>query len=407
MQGSKRRWLRGGVPFLSGAATVVAVMLILMVAGVLPVKTETRTVVQSEAAVAEATAETSEMPGAAEERGSLTAVQIYERYAPGLVELLPDFQPAGGFGPQGGGGQALGTGFVVSDKGHILTNAHVVSENGARADKVTVVFKDAGEQTARVEAAIVGVDDGSDVALLKVDPSQVGELNVLQLGDSEKVKVGEPVVAIGNPLGFDLSLTEGIVSAVDRSLQSPNGMVISNGIQTDAAINSGNSGGPLIDSSGKVIGINEQIASQSGGNEGLGFAVPINTAVDVMEELKADGQVTYAWLGIQGQTISADVAEALGLQATDGVLVVDVTADSPASRAGLRAGQQQAELQGEVYVIGGDVITAFDGESVSSMDELVGLIGAKDPGDTVEVTVLRGGQTMDLEATLSERPAGL
>jgi len=406
MQGSKRRWLRGGVPFLSGAATVVAVMLILMVAGVLPVRTETRTVVKTEAA-AETAAETSSMPVVADESGSLTAVQIYERYATGVVEVLADFQPAGGFGPQGGGGQALGTGFVVSDKGHILTNAHVVSENGARADKVTVVFKDAGEQTARVEAAIVGVDDGSDVALLKVDPSQVGELNVLQLGDSEKVKVGEPVVAIGNPLGFDLSLTEGIVSAVDRSLQSPNGMVISNGIQTDAAINSGNSGGPLIDSSGKVIGINEQIASQSGGNEGLGFAVPINTAVDVMEELKADGQVTYAWLGIQGQTISADVAEALGLQATDGVLVVDVTADSPASRAGLRAGQQQAELQGEVYVIGGDVITAFDGESVSSMDELVGLIGAKDPGDTVEVTVLRGGQTMDLEATLSERPAGL
>jgi len=407
MQGPRRRWFRSGVTFLSGAATVIAVMLVLMVAGVLPVKTETRTVVKSDAAVAATTAETSDMPGAAEDGGSLTPAQIYESYATGVVEVLADFQAAGGFGPQGGGGQALGTGFVVSDKGHILTNAHVVSENGARADKVTVVFKDAGEETARVEATIVGVDDGSDVALLKVDPSQVGELNVLQLGDSDKVKVGEPVVAIGNPLGYDLSLTEGIVSAVDRSLQSPNGMIISNGIQTDAAINSGNSGGPLIDSSGKVIGINEQIASQSGGNEGLGFAVPINTAVNVMEDLKADGQVTYAWLGIQGQTITSSAAEALGLKAVDGVLIVDVTPDSPAAQAGLQAGDRQTELQGEVYVTGGDIITAFDGKSLSSMDDLVGMIAARDPGDTVELTVLRGNETVQIQATLSERPAGL
>jgi putative serine protease PepD len=191
------------------------------------------------------------------------------------------------FGQQTGGGQALGTGFVVSKDGYILTNAHVVSESGQAVGTVTVTFKGDGGQGAQVQGTVLGADESTDVALIKVDPSQTPALEPIPLGDSSKVTVGEEVVAIGNPLGLDFSLSSGVVSATDRELQSPNGATISGGIQTDAAINSGNSGGPLINANGQVIGINEQIASQGGGNEGIGFAVPINTAVQVMEQIKA------------------------------------------------------------------------------------------------------------------------
>ena len=180
----------------------------------------------------------------------------------------------------------------------------MVDNQGQTAESVTVGFKGEGSDTNKVDATIVGVDNSSDVALLKIDPGKAGDLTVLPLGDSDKLQVGEQVVAIGNPLGYDFTLTTGVVSALDRELQSPNGSVIADGIQTDAAINHGNSGGPLIDATGHVIGINEQIASQSGAPEGIGFAVPINTAIRVMDQLKSDGQVTYAWLGIQGQTLT-------------------------------------------------------------------------------------------------------
>ena len=191
------------------------------------------------------------------------------------------------------------------------------------------MFKDGDSGMTTVDASVVGVDETSDVALLKIDPAKAPGFEPLVLGDSAAVQPGEAVVAIGNPLGFDFSVTSGIVSAVHRNLQSPNGSVIPNGIQTDAAINSGNSGGPLFDSSGSVIGINEQIASESGGNQGLGFAVPINTAKRVMEQLKATGKVTYAYLGVQGQTLSADIATALGVKADKGVLVASVASGSP------------------------------------------------------------------------------
>lgn len=413
----RRTGARVGV-FLAGAVSVIAILVILMAAGVVPVKvSETRVVSGDSAALVQDEAAGSEVQSAdaaagdeAGSAGTLTPAQIYEKYSTGVVEVLATFdagQSQGFYGPQSGAAQALGSGFVVSDDGCILTNAHVVESDGLRADSVSVTFKDEDGQTSKVDAAIVGVDESSDVALLKVDPGKAGALEPLVLGDSDEVMVGEPVVAIGNPLGYDFTLTEGIVSAVGRSLEAPNGMIISNGIQTDAAINSGNSGGPLIDSSGKVIGINEQIASESGGNQGLGFAVPINTAVDVMKQLKDDGTVTYAWLGIQGQTITADVAEALGLPKADGVLVVDVTADSPASAAGLRGGSRQAELQGEIYVTGGDIITEFAGEKVTSMEELVARIAEHRPGDEVELTIVRDGQTKQVRATLSERPASL
>jgi len=225
---------------------------------------------------------------AAFKSSGLTPQQIYEQHAGSVVEITATFPGSYDiFGQQTGGGQALGTGFVVSEDGYILTNAHVVSESGQSVSTVTVTFKGDGSQGTQVQGTVLGADESTDVALIKVDPSQTPALVPIPLGDSSQVTVGEDVVAIGNPLGLDFSLSSGVVSAIDRQLQSPNGATISGGIQTDAAINSGNSGGPLINAKGQVIGINEQIASQGGGNEGIGFAVPINTAVQVMEQIKA------------------------------------------------------------------------------------------------------------------------
>ena len=217
----------------------------------------------------------------------LTPQQVYEQNVGSVVEIVSTF--SGGYdmwGQPTGDQQGIGTGFVVSESGDILTNAHVVSENGVTASSVTVVFKGDGSEGVQVPATIVGSDDSTDVALLRIDPSQAPELTPVKLGDSSQVAVGEEVVAIGNPLGLDFSLSSGVVSATDRELQSPNGATITGGIQTDAAINPGNSGGPLFNADGEVIGINEQIASQAGGNEGIGFAVPINTAISVMQQMQ-------------------------------------------------------------------------------------------------------------------------
>jgi S1-C subfamily serine protease len=396
-----KRFPRAGT-FVAGAVSVIVVVVLLMAFGVVPVKTETQTLVTTGATnttVASTTPQT-----------GLTAEQIYQQYSAGVVEVLSTFAPQGvsPFG-QSSSGQALGSGFVVSKDGYVLTNAHVVVNNGQRASTVTVAFKGQGQgtQTARVAATVVGVDETSDVALLKVDPAKAPALDPLPLGDSSKVLAGEPVVAIGNPLGYDFSVTSGIVSATNRNLQSPNGSVISDGIQTDAAINEGNSGGPLIDSTGHVIGINEQIASQSGGNQGLGFAVPINTAVSVMKQLQQSGKVTYAYLGVSGQTLSPDVAKALGLKTESGVLVASVSSGSPAAKAGLKGGSRQQSLQGQVYVTGGDIITAFDGKAVTSIEGLIADINQKKPGDTAVLTVVSGSTTRQVSVTLTTRPANI
>jgi putative serine protease PepD len=218
----------------------------------------------------------------------LSAQQVYQQNIGGVVEIKSTFPGTTDmWGQSTGQQQGIGTGFVVSTDGQILTNAHVVSEKGVTASSVTVVFKGSnGAQGTEIPATIVGSDESTDVALLKIDPSQAPGLTPVKLGDSSQVAVGQEVVAIGNPLGLDFSLSSGVVSATDRQLQSPNGATITGGIQTDAAINPGNSGGPLFNASGQVIGINEQIDSQSGGNEGIGFAVPINTAVSVMKQMQ-------------------------------------------------------------------------------------------------------------------------
>ena len=302
--------------------------------------------------------------------------------------------------------QALGTGFVVDNQGYILTNAHVVDESGQRASSVTVVFNKGGSETQRVPGQLVGVDVGSDVAVIKVDPNKV-DLKPLPLGDSDKVIVGESVVAIGNPLGYDFSITSGIVSATGRSLQAPNGQTIPNGIQTDAAINQGNSGGPLINGSGKVIGINEQIASSGGGNDGLGFAVPINTAIRSLEQLKANGKVTYAWMGVSLKTLTPDIAGMLNMQSQGGALVEQVSPGSPAAKAGIKGGSKTVTVQGEQFVTGGDVIVKADTTDITSADDLIAFLGTKKPGDTIKVTVERNGTTQELSVTLAERPSNL
>jgi putative serine protease PepD len=235
----------------------------------------------------------------------LDAQKIYEQNINGVVEIVSTFPGTTDmWGQSTGEQQGIGTGFVVSKDGEILTNAHVVSESGVTASSVVVVFKNGSDtQGTQVPATIVGSDESTDVALIKIDPSQAPvELTPVSLGDSSSVAVGESVVAIGNPLGLDFSLSTGVVSAVGRELQSPNGATITGGIQTDAAINPGNSGGPLFNADGEVIGINEQIDSQSGGNEGIGFAVPINTAVQVMQQMQSGQYAPQA----QDQTQTQD-----------------------------------------------------------------------------------------------------
>ena len=398
--------------FLAGVAVTALVLVALVAAGVVPTDTATKTVVRTTTpAASNSTVALNTAPVSGE---GLTPAQIYQQYSAGVVEVFSTFsatqsQQLSPFGQQSGGAaQALGSGFVVSSEGYIITNAHVVEDNGTRASSVSVMFKNAdGTDSTKVPATIVGIDETSDVALLKIDPAKAPQLLALTLGDSSAVQVGEPVVAIGNPLGYDFTVTSGIVSAVNRNLESPNGSVIPDGIQTDAAINSGNSGGPLFNAHGEVIGINEQIATQSGGNEGLGFAVPINTAKNVIEQLKSSGKVTYAWLGIQGQSITSDVAGALGLKVDNGVLIAAVTQGSPAEKAGLKGGTQQSQLQGQTLVAGGDIITAIDGEKVTGMDDLISIINQHKPGDTVTLTVLSGTSTKDVKVTLTERPANL
>jgi S1-C subfamily serine protease len=393
--------LKGFLAGLAGGAVAAAAVVLLLVF-VFDLGEVNKTVVQ-------ATPQTPTSYSTPSSTGStgLTPQQIYSNLSGGVVMVLSDFGSSGTdqFG-QTQSSQALGTGFVVDKEGYILTNAHVVDESGQRASSVTVVFNKGGSETQRVAGQLVGVDVGSDVAVIKVDPSKVS-LNPLPLGDSDKVAVGEPVVAIGNPLGYDFSITSGIVSATGRSLQAPNGQTIPNGIQTDAAINQGNSGGPLIDSSGKVIGINEQIASSGGGNDGLGFAVPINTAVRSLEQLKTNGKVTYAWMGVSLQTLTSDIAGTLNIKSQGGALVEQVSPNSPAAKAGVKGGDQTVTVQGEQFVVGGDVIVKADNTDIKTADDLIAYLGTKKPGDTIKITVERDGKTQELSVTLAERPSNL
>jgi len=332
--------------------------------------------------------------------------QIYRRDGQGVAFISSQLQAQepsqlSPFGtPEGeGGGTATGSGFLIDTEGHIVTNNHVVEG----ADKVEVKL---GSSDKTYTAEVVGTDPATDVALLKVDAPE-DSLHPLSLGDSSKVEVGDPVVAIGNPFGLDRTVTSGIVSALQRQIQAPNGFSISHVIQTDAAINPGNSGGPLIDSAGSVIGINSQIQTggSGNGNVGIGFAVPINTAREVVRQIEAHGEVKHAYLGISGGSITPDLAKALKLPETEGVLVNEVVKGGPADQAGLKGGDTSATIEGANVRLGGDVITKVDGKKIESMEDVINLVNSAHPGDKMELTVDRGGNTKKITVTLGVRPA--
>ena len=291
-------------------------------------------------------------------------------------------------------GTATGSGFVVDKDGTILTNAHVVE--GASA--VTVSFEEGGES---IDAEVKGVDADTDLAVLKIDPGEVDGLKALPLGDSSQAEVGDPVVAIGNPLGFQRTVTTGIVSALGREIDAPSGFSISNVIQTDASINPGNSGGPLLDAQGRVIGINSQIATSGGqGSVGIGFAVPVNIAKQLLPQLREGKEIERAYLGVQMAAVNEEVQQELNLPVGEGALVTEAVEDGPADDAGLRGGTDASGLpSGD-----GDVIVAIDGEKVADPEEVAAAVADKRPGDELKIEVYRGDDRRTITVTLGERP---
>jgi len=323
---------------------------------------------------------------------------IYKQEGRGVVFIQSDGVTTESGSPFGTPeqGTATGSGFVVDDEGTVVTNAHVVEG----ADSVQVRFDENGEF---VPAEVKGVDTSTDIAVLKIDPSDVsGELTPIPLGDSSKTQVGDSVIAIGNPFGYSRTVTTGIVSGLQREIQAPNGFTIPDVIQTDASINPGNSGGPLLDANGRVIGINSQIATGGGqGSVGIGFAVPINTAKRLLPDLKAGEKIERAYLGVQMQDVTNQLAEDLNLAADEGALVVEVTEGSPADEAGLRGGRTQTS---EGVSAGGDLIVEVDGKAVSDSSEVASAISQKRPGDEAEITYYRGDSKKTVTVELAKRP---
>ena len=324
---------------------------------------------------------------------------IYERANPAVVNI----DVAGGSDMTEFGS---GSGFVIDQDGHIVTNNHVVEG----ADEIDVTFWDGTVAAAK----LIGADPYSDLALIsvKVEPAR---LTPLSLGDSDQVKVGQRVIAIGNPFGLIGTMTVGIVSGKGRTLPAD----VSTGsassfsnpdiIQTDAAINPGNSGGPLLDSAGEVIGVNSAIRTDgtNRANSGVGFAVPSNTVKRVVQQLQEKGRVSYPYLGvsIDNHFTTGELASALSLPATKGVIIASVVDGGPAERAGLRGGDRQVTVRGIPVRSGGDIITAIDGEAIDSFDEMIAFLAArKQVGQTVTVTLLRGSETLQVSITLDERP---
>jgi S1-C subfamily serine protease len=330
----------------------------------------------------------------------LTAREIYKRDAPGVVfvraQVVERTASPFDFGfPQERRGEATGSGFVTDRDGTILTNAHVV----AGAAKVTVQFADKQVRDAR----IVGRDDSTDLAVLDVD-APADQLSPLALGSSATVQVGDPTIAIGNPFGLERTLTTGVVSATKRTIRAPDGFQIDGVIQTDAAINPGNSGGPLLDAAGRVIGINSQIETggSGGGNVGIGFAVPIDTAKRIVPQLKKDGRVDRGFLGVDSITVDKSL-QALNLPVHSGALVQNVTPGSPADKAGIRGGDIGAQLGDQAIRLGGDIITGVDGRAVRTKDDLAAAVADRKAGDKIEIQLHRDGRERTVEVELTSR----
>ena len=336
---------------------------------------------------------------------ALSLGDIYRIDAPGVVQVtststveLPRNNWFGNsFAPGTEVERSLGSGFVIDKAGYIVTNYHVVAD----ARSVRVSFSNSESMKAR----IVGTDPSTDVALLKVEASSRA-LKPLKFGDSETVQVGDQVAAIGNPLGYDRSISAGIVSALQRSLRSPDGSPIDRVIQTDALLNHGNSGGPLLNAQGDVVGVSSAVANWGGGvqqNTGVGFAIPINTVSDVVAQLRAHGRVDHPLLGVLGRSVTPAMKNQFGLAVQHGVLVERVVPGSGAEQAGLQGGTSQSTVAGESYRLGGDVIVKAGGRDVVSTERLRELVSEHQPGDTLSVEFYRGDERLSADVKLGRQ----
>jgi S1-C subfamily serine protease len=326
-----------------------------------------------------------------EERNNIA---VYEKVAEGVVNITSTAMQLDFFFnayPT----QGSGSGSIIDTKGHILTNHHVVAE----AQKLEVTLGDG----SKWPALLVGSDPDNDLAVIKIDAPKE-KLKVIPMGDSKNLRIGQKVLAIGNPFGLQSTLTTGIISSLGRTIRSAAETLIENVIQTDAAINPGNSGGPLLDSDGEIIGINSAILTPSGGSVGIGFAIPVNTAKRVIPDLISKGYVTYPWIGATIQSLIPEIAKYRKLNIERGAMIAEVVKGGPADKAGLIGGKQRIRVGNTMVLVGGDIVVKADQQDVKTNDELIHYIRGKKPGDTILLKVYRNGSFVEVKVTLGERP---
>lgn len=328
---------------------------------------------------------------------ALSINQIYRRSGPGVVQITSTLGSSASSGQFQQSSRALGSGFVLDKEGHIVTNYHVV--DGATSIEVGFSNDDT------LEATLIGSDPSTDIALLQVDAS-ANALTPLALADSDRIAVGDAVVAIGNPFGLERTVTAGIVSALQRAVQAPNGYSIDHVIQTDAPINHGNSGGPLLNTRGEVIGVNSQIQTggTGDGNVGIGFAVPSNTVKTVVGQLLSSGKVEHSYLGVAAVEVTSEIANSFGLPVSKGLVIQRVTDGSGASGAGLKAGSKQVVIAGQSLRIGGDVIVAADGRAIATINQLRDAIASHMPGEKMQLKIYSGDKARTVTVTLGRQP---
>jgi len=321
-------------------------------------------------------------------------IAVYEKVADGVVNVTSTAMQMdfffNAFPTQGSG-----SGSIIDTKGHILTNHHVV----ANAQKLEVTLADGSKWPAK----LVGSDPDNDLSVIKIEAPKE-KLKVIPMGDSKNLKIGQKVLAIGNPFGLQRTLTTGIVSSLGRTIRSEVGTLIEDVIQTDAAINPGNSGGPLLNSEGEIVGINSAIISPTGGSVGIGFAIPVNTARRVVPELISKGYVTYPYIGATIQSLIPEMAKFLKLKIERGAMISEVVKGGPADKAGLKGGNQRVQVGNMIVLVGGDIVVKADQYEVKTNDELIHYIREKKPGDAVLLKVFRKDSFIDMKVTLGERP---
>ncbi len=389
--GDRRFLLRAGALLAAGLLGGLAALGVASAVGVLGTSTT----------ISEVAPEADRAPVVFAQPGGLTYGDIYAAYASGVVQVEATGPLVSDpFDPFPRRTRSLGSGFVIEKSGHIVTNFHVVEG----AEIVTVSFSN----DESVRAKVVGIDPTTDLAVLKVNTPPRG-LTPLLLGKSNSVRVGDEVVAIGNPFGYERSMTAGIVSAIGRVLEAPNDLAIDNAIQTDAPINPGNSGGPLLNALGRVIGVNTQIATGSSSDRsvGVGFAIPVDTVRSVTAQIIRVGKVEHAFFGVEATPLTDDIARLFRLpeQARRGLVIDSVVPDSAADKAGLRAGTRAVIVGGESWRLGGDIIVAVEGAPVSTPERLRSILARKRPGDEIEVEVYRADRRLKVTVKLGRAPA--